>query len=182
MINPKYAKSYCKDDISKIENYDLAISDSAKWVCHHRLEITIDGKFAHTKPEMIRMNMYYQRPYFELIFLKESEHRKLHNQSMSDEHRQKIIESNKRRIVSEETKRKISASNIGKKLSEEQIQKMIERQRGKQKKRGYKLSEETRKKMSLAHAGQKRKPCSEETKQKISAAHKARFAAKKEDK
>lgn len=182
MINPKYAESYCKDDISKIENYDLAVSDSDKWVCHHRLEITMDGEFAHTKLEMIRMNMYYQRPYFELIFLKESEHRKLHNQSMSDEHRQKIIESNKRRIISEETKRKISASNTGKTISEETRRKISETQKGKERKRGYKLSEETRRKMSLAHAGQKRKPCSEETKRKISASHKARIARQKEDK
>ena len=181
MINLKYANSYCKDDISKIENYDLAVSDNAKWVCHHRLEITIDGKFAHTKLDMIRMNMYYQRPHFELIFLKESDHRKLHNQSMSDEHRQRIIESNKQRTVSEETKRKIAASHTGKTLSEEHRRKISECQTGKQKKRGYKLSEETRKKMSLAHAGQKRKPCSEETKRKISEAQKIRLA-KKEDK
>lgn len=182
MINPKFAKKYCKDDISKIENYDLAVSDSAKWVCHHRLEITIDSEFAHTKLEMIRLNMYYQRPYFELIFLKESEHKKLHNQSRSAEHIQKIIESNKHRIVSEETKQKIAASRTGKKLSEEQRLKISERQKGKQKKRGYKLSEETRKKMALAHAGQKRKPCSEETKQKISVAQKLRLAHKEEKK
>lgn len=157
MINLKYAAKYCKDDISKIENYSKAVSDSGKWVCHHRLEITIDGKFAHTKLDMIRLNMYYHRPHFELIFLKESDHRKLHNQSMSDEHRQRIIESNKQRTVSEETKRKISASHTGKTLSDEQRRKISERQTGKQKKRGYKLSEETRKKMSLAHTGLKRK-------------------------
>ena len=27
MINEKYAKQFCKDDISKIENYNLAIND-----------------------------------------------------------------------------------------------------------------------------------------------------------
>ena len=37
MINEKRAKSYCKDDISLIENYDKAIADNTQvWHCHHR--------------------------------------------------------------------------------------------------------------------------------------------------
>ena len=44
MINKKTARSYCKDDISKIENYEEAINDTELWVCHHRLELTINVK------------------------------------------------------------------------------------------------------------------------------------------
>lgn len=80
MINIEKAKRYCKDDIRKIENYDLAITDITQtWICHHRLELTLDGELAHTPKELMRLEMYYKRPYFELIFLTRSEHRKLHD-------------------------------------------------------------------------------------------------------
>lgn len=39
MINEKLAKIYCKEDISKIKNYDLAIADTTQiWDCHHMTE------------------------------------------------------------------------------------------------------------------------------------------------
>lgn len=73
------ANKFCKDDISKIENYDKAISDTTQtWECHHKLELTLNGEFAHTKKELIRLEIYYDRPYFELIFLTKSEHSSLH--------------------------------------------------------------------------------------------------------
>ena len=35
----KRYKRICKDDISLVENYDLALADNFKgWVMHHRLE------------------------------------------------------------------------------------------------------------------------------------------------
>ena len=52
MINRKSVSSFCKDDISKIENYEQAINDTKRWVCHHRLEMTIDGEQVHT-PESL---------------------------------------------------------------------------------------------------------------------------------
>ena len=73
-------KYFCKDDITKIENYELAMADTEEvWHCHHRLELTLDGEYAHSKEDLIRMNMYYNRPHYELIFLTNSEHIKLHN-------------------------------------------------------------------------------------------------------
>ena len=78
MINVGKVKRYCRDDFSKIENYDKAIADKKKWVCHHRLETTLDGDDAHSVSELKRMGMYYNRPYFELIFLSTSDHRKIH--------------------------------------------------------------------------------------------------------
>ena len=79
MFNIKSAKYYCKDDISLIENYTQALNDTEnKWVIHHRNEITINGEYGLSKNELIRLNMYYKRPYFELIFMRSDEHNNLH--------------------------------------------------------------------------------------------------------
>lgn len=124
------AKQYCKDDISKIENYDKAIADKTKtWVCHHRLELTLDGEFAHTPKELIRMNMYYKRPYFELIFLTRTEHEALHKGT--EEFKQKNSKSHKGIKPTKETKRKISESLKEHPVSEETKQKMSESLKGK---------------------------------------------------
>lgn len=70
---------YRKNEQHKIENYELAKADNFKgWVIHHRLELTLDNEPACSKDELIRHNMYYNRPYFELIYLRKSEHNKLH--------------------------------------------------------------------------------------------------------
>lgn len=75
----KNTKLYCKDDYTKIENYELAVNDKVNtWEIHHKLELTINGEYAHSKLELIRLNMYYNRPYYELIYLTTSEHAKLH--------------------------------------------------------------------------------------------------------
>ena len=98
MINFRYAKSYCKEDISLIENYDKAISDKEQiWHCHHRKEIETSRK------ELIELGEYYLRPASELIFLTEHEHRSLHNTLIF-----------KGKTLSKETKRKLSAANKGK--------------------------------------------------------------------
>lgn len=78
MINKKTARSFCKDDISKIENYEQAINDTKRWVCHHRLEMSIDGEQVHTPESLSKLGMYKKRPYFELIFMLQVEHIKLH--------------------------------------------------------------------------------------------------------
>lgn len=91
MIHYGRVESFCKDDITKIENYDKAISDTENmWHCHHRLELTLDGEFANNKRELIRLGMYYKRPYFELIFLTEHEHKSLHARNQSELARKKM--------------------------------------------------------------------------------------------
>ena len=128
MINEKCAKSYCKDDIAKIENYDKAINDTTQtWELHHTLELTLDGEFAHTQEELKRLGMYYHRPYFELIFLTKSEHSRLHsrlnkkgNQNMkghrhSDETRQKMSEAKKGMTFTDEHRRNLSEAMKGRK-------------------------------------------------------------------
>lgn len=82
MISNEGARQKCKDDISKIENYDKAINDKDNmWELHHRLELTLDGEFAHSRAELIRMGMYWKRPSFELIFLERKEHHRIHDEA-----------------------------------------------------------------------------------------------------
>ena len=74
MINKYAAKQYCCEDISLIENYELAIKDDVKYVCHHRLEIEL-----HLRQKQLKeLDLYYNRPASELIFLTDIEHKKLH--------------------------------------------------------------------------------------------------------
>lgn len=144
MINKfKYAlKRVCKDDPSLIENYNKAVNDDTQmWVLHHRLELTLDGEYAHSKEELIRLGMYYRRPYFELIFLTRSDHQKLHAHNkyrktlskalsgriVSDETRKKLLGH----AVSDETRKKISDAQIGKRLSAEHKEKLSNAHKGK---------------------------------------------------
>ena len=109
MISESQAHKFCRDDISKIENYDLAIADKTQiWDLHHRLELTLDGEFALTRDQLKLHDMYYQRPYYELIFLTHTEHRRLHNRALSSETREKMSKARKGRTLSEEHRRKLS--------------------------------------------------------------------------
>ena len=111
----KTLNRYCKE-YWKIENYDKAERDNFEgWVIHHRLQISITGEEVHTAESLKRLNMYYNRPYFELIFLTANEHRALHNRSKSP--------WNKGKHLSDKLKERISKSkkhcipwNKGKKL------------------------------------------------------------------
>ena len=162
MINEYYAKLFCKEDISKIKNYDKAIADKTQtWHCHHMTETWWNC----TRKELIENECYYGRKACELIFLTPEEHMRLHNKgrTFSEEHRKKISESQKGRTspmkgvtLSEETRRKISESH-----------------------KGHTVSEETRKKMSESQKGKKLKPFTEEHRKKISEAMKCRWLAKK---
>ena len=103
MICFEYAKKYCKDDISSIENYDKAIADSNQvWDCHHRRELET------SKKELIEIGEYYSRPASELIFLTKKEHISLHKKGKQSHWKGKHL--------SEETKRKMSKAKQGKKL------------------------------------------------------------------
>lgn len=113
MIDEKRVKRFCKEDISKIENYDKAISDKEiTWHCHHRTEIWWNC----TRKELIANECYYHRKACELIFLTPAEHIRLHNMHMLEDTRRKKSESlkgkNKGRIYSEEIRRKMSDSHI----------------------------------------------------------------------
>lgn len=122
-------KKYCKD-YENIENYQKALADNFKgWHCHHRLEThTSDGERRPvdiTVAELQALNMYYNRPAEELIFLTASEHEAF----------------NKGKSKSEESKKKMSKAKKGKYLGENNPM------------YGKRHSEESKKKMSEAKKG-----------------------------
>ena len=82
MINTRYAYTYCREDISNIENYDRAIADTTHtWHIHHKDEIKVlpsGVKVCRTKQELIDNDRYYNCPANELIFLTRSDHIRLH--------------------------------------------------------------------------------------------------------
>ena len=121
MIDKKRAIKYCKNDISLIENYDKAFSDTTKmWHCHHRRETIFSRK------DLIEIGEYYNRPACELIFLTPTDHQRLHKlgkpSGMKDKHQ------------SAEARKKNSEAHKGKQAWN----------------KGIPHSEETRKKMSEA--------------------------------
>lgn len=160
MIKLASAKSFCRDDYTKIENYKEAVNDNTQtWELHHRNEFTLDGEFAHTANELKAINMYLKRPANELIFLPKSVHKSLHakNRKISEETRKKISDTMKGHSVSDETrlKMKINGGHTsywkGKKMSDEARKKMSEAKKGKPSPmKGKHHSEETRIKISEA--------------------------------
>ena len=157
----EYYKRYCKD-IENVENFEKAKADNFKgWDCHHRLEThTSDGDRREvdiTRKELVALDMYYNRPTEELIFLTRSEHIILHNHSI--ERGKKISKTKIGQHHSDETKRKLSISHKGKHLSEETKNKMSKALKGRS------FSKEHKNKISEALKGH---TISEETKKRIS--------------
>lgn len=139
MISETRAKSFCREDISLIENYQEAIDDKeTMWHCHHRDEIRFlpSGMIAlRSKQELIENGRYYSCPANELIFMRSKEHRALHShhQKCSDETKEKLRKFNLGKTsprkgvkLSEETKAKLRAANLGKKHTEEERKKISE--------------------------------------------------------
>ena len=121
----KHYKYICKDDISLVENYDLALADNFKgWVLHHRLE-TKCPIFKPTCQQLIDNGLYYGRPANELIFMRREDHLSLHHKgktvSNSEEARRKMSEAHKGK----------RPSNYGKRLSEETRRRMSEAKKDK---------------------------------------------------
>ena len=145
MINEKNAKKFCKEDISKIKNYDLAVADTTQvWDCHHIL-----GEIL-TRQQLLEHDFYYDVPPCMLKFVTKAEHNRLHNKGkhLSDESRKKLSVSLKGR----------HAWNKGKHHSNETCRKISESMKGKSSPRkGVTLSEETRRKMSEVHKGRRTK-------------------------
>lgn len=138
MINQYYAEKFCKE-YWKIENYQEAVNDQTQtWDCHHRHEID----WALSKKDLISIGRYYDVHHSELIFLKHSDHTRLHmkGKPKSIEQKHKMSEAKKgiprpdisilmgqihlKKQVSEETKQKMRDAKKGKKHSIETKQKM----------------------------------------------------------
>ena len=72
-------RKYCRKIYHHlIENYEDAINSEEMYICHHRKEITEDGRNAFSADELIDLGEYYHRPPEELIFLTKSAHKALH--------------------------------------------------------------------------------------------------------
>ena len=79
MFNMGNAKKMCKvDQIPLIEGYSEALHSPEKYVIHHRNEIQPDGVVC-SKNWLIQHDLYWKRDAHELIFMKETDHRKLHS-------------------------------------------------------------------------------------------------------
>lgn len=144
-----YYKQYCKD-FENIENYDKALADNFKgWDCHHRLQThTSDGErrlVNISAAELKALDMYYNRPAEELIFLTESEHYLLHPSMLgkhhSEEAKKKIGKASKKRNTGEknpmygkchsaESRRKMSEAAKRRQFSEEHRNKLNETRKG----------------------------------------------------
>lgn len=119
---------YCTEP-EKIENFEKALADNfVGWEVHHRLEThNSDGErrlVDITMAELKALDMYYNRPASELIYLTKAEHLKLHHtgnhytlgKPLSDETKKKISEATKGRTT----------WNKGKQFSEAAKKKMSE--------------------------------------------------------
>ena len=118
MISEKYAKTFCCEDLSLIENYGLAINDTTQmWECHHRGEVLPCGRFS--RDDLKKFGLYFYRPASELIFLTPTAHRQLHKKGvprgpMSEANKKAISEAKKgvqRGPLSEEHKKAIGEAN-----------------------------------------------------------------------
>ena len=97
MIGKKRLRRYCKD-FQEIENYQEAVQSSEPYDLHHRKEVETleDGTVVlRSSKELKDLNLYWNRPPEELIFLKHSKHSSI-------------------RKLSEDSKAKISSALKGK--------------------------------------------------------------------
>ena len=114
MINEYNAKKFCCEDLSLIENYELAINDTTQtWDCHHRGEILPCGRFSID--DLKKFELYFNRPASELIFLTHSEHRRLHLKGvpLSEDHKKAISDAKKGVPLSEANKKALSEALKG---------------------------------------------------------------------
>ena len=89
-----YKTRYVKDGkLDLIENYELAKADNFNnWDIHHRLELHPDYSVRFTRQSLIKLNLYYNRPPSELIWLKHSEHMRMHGKSSPNETFRDLLE------------------------------------------------------------------------------------------
>lgn len=145
--NLTYLERVCSD-YKNIENYEIAVNSEKKYHLHHKLEI--QGDKVLSRQTLKEMDLYFHRPSNELIFLTETEHRKLHGKYITDEQRKLLSLNNLGHPVSEETKQKISQANKGKSAYN----------------KGIPMDEKTKLKLSIAKTGTKQNISDEERKRR----------------
>lgn len=122
-------------EIEKVENYEKAKLDNfLGWNIHHRLEThTSEGikrLVQITKEELIALDMYFDRPANELIYLTIPEHTSVHckGRKCSEEQKRKTSKTLMGHTVSESTYNKLSKTFFkkGSKVNPEMVQKRVE--------------------------------------------------------
>lgn len=191
MICLRTIKIFCKDDITKIQNYEVALADTSQtWHCHHRLETHkykdrsrkewIERDESIPSQELKALGLYYDRPAEELIFMTKSDHSSLHHRGMkvSEETKRKIGQGNKGKVRSEELKKQLSDRLKGRRFTEDHKQKISEANKGKPSHmKGKCLSDDHKRKISEAA---KRRYMSEEQRKKTAEITRAYWARKKQ--
>jgi hypothetical protein len=114
--NNKRNNEYCTN-IEDVENYEKAKANNFKgWHLHHRLETyTSDGdlrKIAISRKELIALDVYYDRPANELIYLTKAEHSALHAH-FTDKNNKKISKTIKLLWQDPEYRQHMSESHKG---------------------------------------------------------------------
>lgn len=146
MIRGTHALTYCCEDISEIENYELAVNDAEHvWCCHHRAEILPCGRY--TVAQLQKHGLYWNRPASELIFLRHDEHSRLHGYHPIEGMR----EAQRRAMLGRKNPNAIAAmrkATLGCVRSEETRRKISESKKGQRPWLGKHHSEETRMKIS----------------------------------
>jgi len=166
-------KNLTEDESFKHEIYMISIfgrKDLGSGILHNRTNggDGVSGLCEETRIRMSEINKGQNNP--------------MYGKKISEEHKRKISEFNKSRIVSEETRKKLREINLGKICSEKTKRKISESKKGKtlseevkaklrEANNGKILSEETRKKLSEFHKG---KVLSEETRRKLSELNKGK--------
>lgn len=180
MISKRWLNKYCCEDISLIENYNNAITDKTQsWDCHHRLEThNSDGELrleSLTVEELKALNMYYNRPASELIFLTSSEHISMHGSVRTTEFRKNISNKLKGFRHTNNSKKKIADNKRGKHFYTNGVVNIFDYEcpEGFHKGMIYYNEKEHSEKLSKALTGHK---ISEEEKRKISETLKQRYA------
>lgn len=136
VCNEQLLLLYCSTP-ELIENYSEAINDDSEiWDCHHRREIFKNGNTLSVK-FLKKCGLYFHVPPEDLIFLRHSEHMKLHKGV------EKYTRLGKPHKAS--TKMKMHDAALGHKVS------LACREKLRQFHLGKKLTPETREKMSIAH-------------------------------
>lgn len=143
---------YCFEDVEKIEGFIPVDSRQFKMVIHHRLESHDEsGKLRSrflTVKQLKLAGLYYNRPAAELIWMTDSEHKKLHQQDLTyQENLQNMSLNNVNRICKETTKQKLRTKATGRQHSETTKRKISEYNKGKR------LSENVKQKISKTLKG-----------------------------
>lgn len=124
MISKHSAPLFCNEDLSKIENYEEAVADTAQtWDLHHRLETHFSNGDLRplnarlSKSELIALDMYYNRPANELIFMTHADHARLHkkDEKFTENHKRKISESIKKHWLTRDKSPERFATTRGRK-------------------------------------------------------------------